>query len=364
MREGFTPHDCRCEGAFCADATVVTTHGAIEVSTRLGARGQQWDRLVDAGEAPSIFERSWWLDATAGPDAQFVLAYEVGRLVGGLALECERVHGVDRYRLVGAGIPHGLDAVVEPVLAMEVEARLRGWFGRPGSRVVWLEGLRADSRVARVAPPDARFGQLQRAPFIRLPPTFEEYVAARPRKLRQELRRVIRRLDEQGLRYRLVDPADAERALGTLETLHRMRWAEGSPFLESFDRFERAVAAGAPSGWVRFHEVVADEEVVASLVTIEHKLTCAFYQTGRIPAPEWNNVGTYLKARALERACRDGFEIVDLCYGEGAGKLAWSDDALDVVSLTWEHGVRARGLGVAQRLLGPPLRSARRLVGR
>jgi CelD/BcsL family acetyltransferase involved in cellulose biosynthesis len=333
--------------------------GAVEVRSRLGEWSHEWDRLVDAGDGLSIFERSWWLDATAGSEAAFVLVHDGQRLMAGLPLDRHRFHGVDRYRFVGAGIPHGLDALAEPSLIEPVADQLRAWFGRRGSRAFWLEGLRADSLMAQLAPQGARLGQLQRAPFIRLPATYEEYVDSRPRKLRQELRRVVRRLDEQGFGYRLVEPADAERALTTLEELHRMRWGDGSLFLESLDRFERAVDAGARAGWVRFHEAVVGELVVASLVTIEHQGTCAFYQSGRIPMAEWSNSGTYLKARALERACRDGFQIVDLCFGEGPGKLAWSDDAREVVSLTWEHGMRARALRAAQRFVGTPTRRVR-----
>jgi CelD/BcsL family acetyltransferase involved in cellulose biosynthesis len=316
---------------------------------RIGEHASAWDRLVDGDASLSVFERSWWLDAVAGADGSFLLVQDETGLIGGLALAHERARGVERLTLVGAGIPHGLDAVAAPGREDDVVAALAEWLDRRGNRRVQLVGLRAESLMARASPQGARLHEIERAPYLRVPPTFEEYVAARPRKLRQELRRVIRRLEEQGLRDRLVDPADTERALETFLALHRLRWDDESLFLDSLERFERAVGAGAPSGRIRFHEVVADEQVIASLVTIEEGTTCAFHQMGRDPAPQWSNSGTYLKARALDRACREQFEIVDLCYGEAPGKMDWADDARPVFSLAWAHGAIARGVDAAQR---------------
>jgi hypothetical protein len=45
----------------------------VSAVASLGSRANEWDALVSASPHPSPFLRSWWLDAMAGPNTQFVL---------------------------------------------------------------------------------------------------------------------------------------------------------------------------------------------------------------------------------------------------------------------------------------------------
>lgn len=315
---------------------------------------------MDGSPRPSPFLCSWWLEATAAGRPNLVLAFEGDRLIGGLPLTMDRKRGVPRVRIIGAGNPHDLDVVAAPGHEDDVARAVVAWLTRPGNRLVDLEGLAPDGVLVHHLPPGTQVSALEDAPWFDVPPDFESYLASRRKKLRQEIRRIVRRLEEAGITYEVVDATDSSRAMATLERLHRRRWRGASPFLDSVRRFEAAVTTGVAHGELCFHEVLADRQVIASLVTIERWGTCFFHQMGRDPDRRWSGSGTFLKARAIERACRLGFRKVDLCYGDPPSKLLWADGRRPVVRARFAHGRAARLESRVLAVLRPGVNAFRR----
>lgn len=317
-----------------------------EVRRTLGPIAGEWDAVVDGMRRPSPFLRSWWLDAVGGTDAQYVLALDGSRLLGGVPVVLDRRRGVRRCRLVGSGAlaPHNLDVVAAPDDEAAVLAALSDFLEQAEPGIVDLFGVDPDSALARSAPPSTRAEPIDAAPWIDGRPTFEAYVASRRRKLRQELRRVERRLDEAGLAYRVVEAGDTDRALRTFEELHRLRWGDGSLLLPHLAILVRALRAGVPSGEVCLQEVVTGDRVVASLAAIESAGIASWYQMGRDPDPRWSNAGTFLKAHAVDRSCRLGHSRIDLCVGAARQKVEWSDGQRPVVRVRWARGMAGRAV--------------------
>ena len=290
-----------------------------------------------------------------------MLVFDGDEFLGGVPLVEDRRRGVRRYRLATAGSEHGLDLVAAPGRTDAVADAVGAWLHRSGNRIIDLSGVRADNALASCAPSTARVDTLETAPWFDVPLTFEDYLASRRKKFRQEIRRVIRRFDEMGARYQAVDTDETEQAIATLERLHDQRWDRRSLFRVYFAQFEAAALAGAARGEMRFHEVEVEGEVIASLATIEHRGTCYFFQVGRNPDPRWSNVGTVLYARVLERACSEGFAKIDLCYGESPSKLLWADHGEPVARVHWGHGPVGRAAHWALTALTPAADGLRRL---
>jgi CelD/BcsL family acetyltransferase involved in cellulose biosynthesis len=332
----------------------------------LGRDASEWDALIDASPDPSPFLRSWWLEGTAANRATYVLVRDGDELVGGAAFVSDHARGVLRHRLLGArGLsPHGLDLVAQTERADDVTQAIRDWLTRPGTRIVDLEGLAPDSRLRRCAPGPVHLEMSEGAPRIGAHDGFEAFLATRNRKLRQEIRRVVRRLEEAGVSARVVDSSnrsEVDRALATLERLHILRWGSASLFRSSFDRFARAARLGAARDEVRFHEAVAENVVVGSVVTFELGDACFVYQTGRNPDPRWRNSGTYLRTKVVQRSCELGHRKIDLCYGESPYKLEWADSAEPVLRVRWANGLVASAALAALVYVGEP--AARRVRG-
>lgn len=317
----------------------------------LGEHATAWDEFVLAGRMPSPFLRSWWFEAVQSSDAQYLLVLRDNELVGGLALTVSTKRGITRIRLLpnSAMWPHGLDVVArsgeEVAVARAVLDHVATW-GRIGALVDFM-GTFAESALVSAAPSRKRVNQIDEWMTLDVPDDFEAYLAQRPRHLRQEIRRIDRRLTERGVVYRTVtDVAGITRSLGDFERLHRLRWRDGgSGFVPSMATFVTAAQAGAARGEVVVHEVTVGERVLASMVAFELGTRCWFYQMGRDDDPEWSGTGVFLRARALQRSCEVGHSIVDLGTGSAELKIRWIDERRPVVQVMWGHRVGRVVLG-------------------
>jgi hypothetical protein len=324
----------------------------------LGEHQRPWDALVDAAPNRSPFLRSWWLDSVRGDDAIFVLVFEAEELIGGLAVTRAERRGIGRVRLLPSGAlwPQGLDTVArvgrEKAVVRAALDLIRGW-GRLGA-LVELGGTFADSALVRFAPARSRVVTIDESMSITPPADYEAFLAARPRHLRQEIRRIERRLTERGVVYRTVaDPAAVEHSLVEFDRLHRLRWQGGSGFAPALPAFIRAACAGAARGEVIVHEVACGDRILATLVTFEVGTTCLFYQMGRDPDPKWSGTGLFLRSQAMRRSCELKHTKVDLGTGSPEQKIPWIDERRAVVRVAWGH--RLGRAVFAWRLVKQPL---------
>jgi len=308
----------------------------------LGEHEQAWDALVDLAPMPSPFARSWWLESVRGDDEAFVLVFEEEVLIGGLPVTREQRRGIERVRLLPSGAlwPHGLDAVAQPgreEAVVRAAFDLMGSWGRRGA-LIDLVGTFPNAALARFAPARARVVTIDDSMWITSPSDYEAYLAGRARHLRQEIRRIERRLTERGVVYRTVgDPIGVGKALVEFERLHRLRWQEGSGFLPAISTFLQAARSGAARGEVVVHVVSCDERVLATLFTLEVGGGCLFYQMGRDPDPQWSGTGLFLRSQAVRRSCELGHTSIDLGTGSPEQKLPWIDERRPVSRIAWGH---------------------------
>lgn len=353
------------------------TDWQVVVRTELGPLADAWDVLVDHLELPSPFLRSWWLEHTAGRNPRFALVLEDGVLLGGLALQEERLFGVPCLRAIGAGAlcPDHLDAVLLPGREDDVLAALAGWLRRPGSRLLDLEGIAAEGRIAKVLPRPVRREVVDVAPWTPLTADADAWLRARSRSFRTNLRTTANRLGREATTVdHLVHRDSVDTALATLRHLHAERWGGKSQFLAAYDRFAAAARAGAACGEFAVHELAADGTVIATMAFFEVAGRASLYQSGRRPDRRWRSAATLLLARVIEDACRRGFTEVDLLRGDERYKHSFAPATREVLRVRAAHGLAGRlalvGLVVAgqarrlARLLrGLPLSPRRRPVG-
>lgn len=344
----------------------------IEASATLGDDRDAWDALVAAQSQPSPFLRSWWVEHAGAGATALLCCRDGAELVGGFAVELDRIGrgpaSVERVRCVGQGdlAPDHLDVVAAGGRGDDVLAAVLGWLRRPGSRLVDLDGLAADGRLANAL----RAHEIDRiaAPYAVLPDTIDDYVAARPGRVRSTITRTGKRLEKAGATIVRVDPADHDRALEALSTLHDGRWGDTSGFLGSWGRFRNAATVGLESGDVRATEVrAADGTVVATewdLVTADR---IAFYQAGRSTDHEWRGAGSVLRADIIEAAIADGAHEYDLLRGDEPYKAEWSDGRRHLVRVRFGVGPGGRTLAAAAtawRRIEPTVRAGRRRLRR
>lgn len=316
----------------------------LRVLDRLGSFAPAWDALAAAQPVPSPFLRSWWLEHAVGAELVLLCWFDGGELIGGAAFERDRAGrsklSIERLRSVGHGVlaPDHLDLIATDEHRVAVTAATATWLGRKGSRVVDLDGLLAEGSLARILRGQvAGVGDLRGevlaevgAPYAPLPQRSEDYLAARPGRVRSTITRTAKRFEREGLTHRSVDPDDPgeiESALDRLADLHEGRWAEESVFLKAWTRFRSAALAGFAAGELTLDELVtADRRVVATELDLVVADRTYFYQAGRDTSREFRGGGSVLRSAIIRRAIERGHREYDLLRGDEGYKSDWASE--------------------------------------
>lgn len=343
---------------------------------RLENDAAAWDALVERMKLPSPFLRSWWLDAVAaslpaGVDPQILLVFDGEALIGGLPMQRSTVRGVEVVSFLGAGPlqPDHLDLVAAPDRRDQVGAAVRLWLGRAGNRMVDLQGVAGGSMLVDVVPGWGEVTELEVAPYVPLPASPQEYLAARGGRTRSTVKRTAKRLDAAGIEFREIDSSDplaVEGALETLAQLHDGRWGDESGFLAAWESFSAAVRAGAALGEVRFSELV---DPAGTPIAIEVDFVVAgrtsFYQAGRLTDHEYRGSGSVLRYRIITAAIERGDHEFDLLRGGENYKAEWASTQRSLLRIRRGVGPLGKAIvGVARANVAFQGRRAARAAAR
>ena len=161
-------------------------------------------------------------------------------------------------------------------------------------------------------------------------PTWDAYVLALSRKLRQQIRHNEKSLVERHrARFRMTRDASGLAAdLDTVFALHRARWEGKSSFVPGETFYRRFAALALERGWLRLWILEVDERPVAARFDFEYAGAYHAYNAGRDPA--WNKagVGLVLRAHTMREAMAGGAaEYRFLRGGEAYKKRFLTEDA-------------------------------------
>jgi CelD/BcsL family acetyltransferase involved in cellulose biosynthesis len=294
---------------------------------------RDWTGLVRADPAGSFFHRPaylklYWEEFGRTPeDLLLAFARDAGEDVAVAAFE--RDGGTLRF-LGGTEVtdylgPVGLPGTHEAVAGELWDALL----GRDDWRHADLRGLAQDNAwlVALRAAAEARgLAVLEdddpngAAPFLRLPDTWEAYLAGLPAKLRHEIRRKAKKLEAEAGPYRVVtaDEASLETMLDRFVELHRQ--SEGPkgvfmvPGMEIF--FRRLGEAFCGEGVFRLTFLEIGGELAAGTIGFVADGTYALYNSAFDRA--WGSLapGMVLVAEDVRLAIEEGCATFDLLKGD------------------------------------------------
>ena len=325
----------------------------------------QWDRLVDGSPLPSPFMRSWWLTGTGGPRRRFVLVVDGARLLGGLALEERRRFGLEHLGMMGSGrlCPDHLDMLSAPDGEDATIGLIRAWFGRPGARLLDLEGIPEGSRLPEVLPGRVRREPFAVAPWTSLPDSAEAYLASFPSQFRRQVRKATARLAAEGAAHRIERGPSAVRSLDTLRRLHRAQWGGRSRFLPNFERFAAGCRLGAEADEVVVHELANEDMVISTVVCFEVAQRMSLYQSARLTDPHWREVTTVLLSAIITDACDRGFTEVDFLRGEEPYKRRFASNRRPMFRLLAAAGGAGRAALAAETAVSTSRLVAERAVG-
>lgn len=165
---------------------------------------------------------------------------------------------------------------------------------------------------------------------VRLPQSWDEFLAMLKPRFRTKLRSVLRNLENHPeVRRRFCENAgQVEQLLPRLFDLHTRRWAaDGRPGVFGPDRKRRFYDCLSRNllerGWLRFSWLEFKGEVLACQYGFAYADVYFQLQEGYEPASEHWNVGIGLRAWTIREFLQDGIREYDFLGGVGRHKSDW-----------------------------------------
>jgi CelD/BcsL family acetyltransferase involved in cellulose biosynthesis len=309
----------------------------------------EWNGLLASSRADCIF-LTWewiatWLDCVHPSARLMVVAARDGdgRLVGvapfyRTRLRLLRVLDYPTLRILGdqqSGAEYG-DVVVAPAAGaacvsaiLDALARTRGW------QCLWLPNLAGWTGavdVLRAACVAAGLRLHERArdfAAIRLPNSYDDYLAALSGNARSTLRRQARRMEQAGCELvRCETRTQLDELLAALFDLHRQRWSQAGqlgsfvrkPLLRRF--YEHFAPLALARGWLRLYGLRCGKHLAA--VQYGYAYGGRFYQLQEGFDPDApDGAGNVLRSRVVEACIREGLEEYDGLGGYTEHKRRW-----------------------------------------
>ena len=292
---------------------------------------RDWSDLVEADPDATFFHQPRYLKLyweEFGHDGDLLLAFAVsddGEPVGAAAFE--RLDGLLRF-LGGTEVTDYMGPVAAPGSGEAVAgALLDALVERDDWREADLQGLPEDSpwlprlqTAAAARGLSVEPGLDAAAPFLGLPATWEEYLAGLPGKLRHEVKRKARRLDEElgGHTVVFATPESLVADLGLFAEMHRS--SEGPkgrfmvPGMELF--FRRLGELFIPEGEFHLAFLEADGARSAGAIAFRHRGVFYLYNSAFDRSLQRLAPGMVLVADLIEHAIKDGCQAFDLLKGD------------------------------------------------
>jgi peptidoglycan/xylan/chitin deacetylase (PgdA/CDA1 family)/CelD/BcsL family acetyltransferase involved in cellulose biosynthesis len=165
---------------------------------------------------------------------------------------------------------------------------------------------------------------------VRLPPSWEEYLAMLKPRFRTKARSVLRRLEDcQEARFDFCDRQEQlNRLLPALFDLHTRRWAEdGKPGVFGSDQKRRFYDLLSSSllerGWLKFSWLQFKGRIIACQYGFTYSGVYSQLQEGYEPASEHWNTGIGLRAWTIRKFLEAGIREYDFLGGMGRHKSDW-----------------------------------------
>jgi CelD/BcsL family acetyltransferase involved in cellulose biosynthesis len=306
----------------------------IDNPSRLCEFRTEWERFVRSVTTATPFQTpewlfTWWAHFGSGRPQVFVFRAD-GETVGVVPCFLHVWKGRRQLTLIGSGITDYLDPPLDHRWSTAIVEVLGSYLTR---RTEWDV---CDWQDLSSASPLAILGQAREdtpCSRIRLATTFDDFLSARPKDLRRNLRRCrgkARSLDE--LHFEVSRTAEPELVTSLID-LHRERWRKtGECGMIEANRaagFLRAAAETlATSGILRIFALRLQQQIAAIIMALRNSTTIFGYLSAFDPCFERFELGHELVARALEYAYSQHYCWWDFLRGEEQYKFDWGAERI------------------------------------
>jgi dTDP-4-amino-4,6-dideoxygalactose transaminase/CelD/BcsL family acetyltransferase involved in cellulose biosynthesis len=337
----------------------------LEEVGSLDALHDEWSALAERTEnifATWEWAETWWRHFGDGRPLHVIACRSGdGRLRAILPLYRYAGRPLHIVRFIGHGPADQLGPICAPADRPAAARALRRALADLRPELFLGEHLSRDEGWSALC--GGRVLMSQGAPVVRFDgASWDEVLASRSANLRQQVRRLERKLQrDHGLGYRLVGaPDELEGDMDRLFALHAARWSEGeSDFTGGHVDFHRDFASQAlERGWLRLWFLEADGRTVAAWHGFRFGSVESYYQAGRDPQWEGPSVGFVLLAHSIRAAADDGMREYRFLRGEQGFKyrFANADPGVETIGVARGpvgHAALTAGVALPDPLVSP-----------
>ena len=320
---------------------------AITDSSKLETLADDWERLFQRAQDPSIFSSfewvaTWWAHYGGAARLRILAAYSGSELVGiaPMMLEDRVIAGLrafTRVKFIGTGISDRLDFLI----AAGAERTVLEFFADDLFSQRWdivdLDEVAEDSATAALLPSIVeRFGARVKVlsqsvcPTIALPIHFNAYFSSTTREIQRKIKRYRSQSNrEHSFEVKVItNQGDLLPGLESFLAMYRNYFSQraGTSHLtgEQFCAFRRELALKlARRGRLVLALLQANGKDVAAQLCFRHGSTCYEYNRCYDLAWKRENVGTALLWEVLRFCVGDGCRKYDFLRGLEQYKLDW-----------------------------------------
>ncbi len=201
-------------------------------------------------------------------------------------------------------------------------------------------------------------------PFLKLPATWDSYLATRGPATRATLRKHLRRIERlPGYRLHFAPPSEAESAIEGLLRLHSARWKQSSQ--KWHRRFGEFFAKCYASGRFAVCAIYQGTTLVAAqgfFIDAAQRRVVA-YMIAHNPQYSRYSPGTMLMCASIRRAIEHGYESYSFSLGAQPYKISFATDVAYITNAKlWRRSVRASARFRSGQALAAAKGFARRLL--
>lgn len=313
----------------------------------------EWTRLQEESPTVPIFSspdwsNTWWQHLNSGARLHLATVKNQGNIIGIAPLMMVKKNVASFIGSVD--VCDYLDFVVSPDNAETFFNVLLDNLQKEGIRKLALAPLRPDSTVITTMSAMAHqlgwqmtCSQIDVTVELDLPTTWEEYLQMLVNKQRHELKRKLRRLDEEGeINYRTTTEANPQDIDTFLKLFRESREDKAKFMTPERESFFRAVTKTvADRKTLRFGLLEVNSKPAAATIAFEYKNNVYLYNSGYDPQYAWLSVGVLSKALCIKDSIERGKRKFDFLKGDEEYKYHLGGHELPIYQCSLTYGNNA-----------------------